>query len=405
MSSQRPASPDLGSLARSSGAGFARRFGPGAAPRTFFAPGRVNLMGAHLDYNGGPVMPTAIDRGTTIAAAPRPGARIRLACEREGADLELELARLPDARQGTWGDYPLGVLREMVALARGRGLAERLGGLDLHFGGNLPIGAGLSSSASICVGTALALDRLWGLGLEPMDLVHAALRAERGFVGVQCGIMDPYAVGLARPDHLLWLDCKDASHEYLPFDVGALTIAVADSGVRRELAAGEFNRRVAECAEAFSILARHAPEAVCLRDVPLGVLEERRTELGDTLARRAEHVLREVQRTFAARAAMLARDWDELGRLISEAHVSLRELYQVSCPELDRLVEDALPAEGVLGARLTGAGFGGCAVILLRKGAEQELFERLGAGFRAAFDRDPALYSFRGDEGPRELTS
>lgn len=382
---------------------FAARFGTAARPRFFFAPGRVNLMGAHLDYNGGPVMPTAIDRGTLIAVAPRPGKRLRLACLREGADVEIELGRLPSVRAGAWSDYPLGVLREVIELARERGLAEAPMGLDLLFGGNLPVGAGLSSSASICVGTALALDRVWGLDLLPMDRVHAALRAERGFVGVQCGIMDPYAVGLARPEHLLWLDCRDASHEHLPLDPGELTIAVADSGVRRELAAGEFNRRVAECDRVFAQLAPHVPEAICLRDVPWEIFEQQRPELEPVLAQRAEHVLREVERTFAARAALLAGDLGALGDLVRAAHVSLRDLYQVSCPELDRLVEDAHACEGVLGARLTGAGFGGCAVILVRKGAEGELAARIGAGFRAAFGREAPLSFFRGDEGPREL--
>ncbi len=397
------ASPDPRALVPSLLGGFTERFGAGAAPRVFFAPGRVNLMGAHLDYNGGPVLPTAVDRGTLIAAAPRPGRRVRLACLREGLDLEVDLERLPEMRAGAWSDYPLGVLREVLELARQRGCLERTGGLDLYFGGNLPVGAGLSSSASICVGTAVALDRTWGLDLAPMDRVHAALRAERGFVGVQCGIMDPYAVGLARPEHLLWLDCKDATYEHLPLDPTAFSIAVADSGVRRELAAGEFNRRVAECNRAFSHLAPHAPGALCLRDVPWAVFEERRVELEPVLARRAEHVLREVERTIAARSALLGGDVAAFGRLVQAAHVSLRDLYEVSCRELDQIVADAHGCAGVLGARLTGAGFGGCAVILVRKGAEGELAERLTRGFRAAFGREVPLWFFRGDEGPREL--
>lgn len=403
MTSPIAASPDPRLLFPALARGFAEHFGTGATPRVFFAPGRVNLMGAHLDYNGGPVLPTAVDRGTLILAAPRPGRRVRLACLREGEGLEVDLERLPMARTGAWSDYPLGVLREVLELARARGCLDRTGGLDLYFGGNLPVGAGLSSSASICVGTALALDRTWGLDLAPMDRVHAALRAERGFVGVQCGIMDPYAVGLARPEHLLWLDCKDAAYEHLPLDPTAFSIAVADSGVRRELAAGEFNRRVAECDQAFGRLAPHAPDAICLRDVPWDVFLEHRADLEPVLARRVEHVLREVERTFAARSALLAGDIVGFGRLIQAAHGSLRDLYEVSCRELDRIVEDALACSGVFGARLTGAGFGGCAVILVRKGAEEELAERLTRGFHATFGREVPLWFFRGDEGPREL--
>lgn len=394
---------DLAQLAAEHLRAFRERFPDAAAPSVVFAPGRVNLMGAHLDYNGGPVLPTAIDRGTLVAIAPRADRRIRFASTLEAGGFEGELSGLPEERTGTWVDYPLGVAREFVALLRERGSLEEAGGFDVLFGGNLPIGAGLSSSASICVGAAYALDRLWGLGLERLELVHAALRAERGFVGVQCGIMDPYAVGLARPGHLLWLDCKDASFEHLPLDGEQLAVAVADTGVRRELAAGEFNRRVAECAEAFERLAPHAPGARCLRDVPVEVLEAHAEELPPSVRRRAEHVLHEVARTFRAREALLAGDAEEFGRMMSAAHRSLRDLYEVSCPELDRIVDDALAVPGVLGARLTGAGFGGCAVVLCRRGCEEPLVARLVAGFEAAFGRAPEIDFYAGDPGPRVL--
>ena len=193
---------------------FEHQYGSSADPRFFFAPGRVNLMGAHLDYNGGPVMPMAIDRGHVRRARRAPpiarSAALHLRAWRARASTSTAAS---GAAPGRWVDYPLGVLLELCATRR-RGPA----GLDVLFGGNLPIGAGLSSSASICVGTAFALDAVWELGLEPLELVQVALRAEREFVGVQCGIMDPYAVGLARPGHLLWLDCKDASLEHLPLD-------------------------------------------------------------------------------------------------------------------------------------------------------------------------------------------
>jgi len=212
-------------------------FGSAQGARLFFSPGRINLMGAHLDYNGGPVMPTAVDRGTFLAVRPRRDRRVVFASTlEESRPLEIELDALPPERLLRWSDYPLGVLIEMGLIARARGREKECTGLEVLFGGNLPVGAGLSSSASICVGTAFALESMWHLGLERMDLVDAALRAERGFVGVQCGIMDPYAVGLARANSLLWLDCKDRTHSYLPLDTQRLSIGVADSLVRRELA-------------------------------------------------------------------------------------------------------------------------------------------------------------------------
>lgn len=381
---------------------FAAEFGAGARGlRTFFSPGRVNLMGAHLDYNGGPVMPMAIDRGTFIALCERDDGRVRLrtthgyASDDEG--LELELAALPERRTGRWVDYPLGVLRMLPA---SRAPAR---GADILFGGNLPVGAGLSSSASICVGTAFALNRAWELGLEQRELVDIALRAEREFVGVRCGIMDPYAVGFAQSGALLWLDCKDASTAHLPLDHEAVSVAVADSGVRRELAQGAFNQRVAESARAFELLRAYAPGSTCLRDVPAGVLDAHEAELEPHVARRARHVVDEVRRTFAARDALARGDLREFGARMFETHRSLRDLYEVSVPELDTLVESAARQPAVYGARLTGAGFGGCAVIVVERGAREPALAAIANDFERRFGRRPAIEVFTGDAGPREV--
>lgn len=376
---------------------FHARFGNAAGVRLFFSPGRVNLMGAHLDYNGGPVMPMAIDRGTFFAARPRPDRVLRIASTLEVGDRELDVDALPERAHGAWFDYPVGVLRSLL----GGGRAPC--GLDVLFGGDLPIGAGLSSSASICVGTAFVADRMWDLGLSVERWVDAALWGEREFVGVQCGIMDPYAVGFARPDHLLWLDCKDASISLVPLDSDDVVVAVADTGVRRELARGAFNERVAECARALVCLRRALPRASCLRDVSLAAVEAERTALGPGLYRRARHVVEEVARTFAARDALLRGDLDAFGTAITAAHASLRDLYEVSTPELDELVDAAADWPGVLGTRLTGAGFGGCTVILLRRAACEGMAEHVAARFRARFGRQPRIELFGGDPGPREL--
>ena len=383
---------------------FGARFGAGV-PRMFFSPGRVNLMGAHLDYNGGPVMPTAIDRGTFIALRRRTDRRLRLASTLEPVGLETDLQDLPTGRSGRWVDYPVGVVLEVLALARKRGGDRDLQGLDVLFGGNLAVGAGLSSSASICVGTAFALSEAWELGLERMEIVHAALRAEREFVGVRCGIMDPYAIGLAQVDRLLWLDCKDATNEFLPFGADGLSIAVADTRVRRELAHVAFNERVEQCRQAFEGLRRAQPEATCLRDIRLDTLETSRSRIDPVAAKRAEHVIREVDRTFAARRALIGGDARAFGRQMFLAHASLRELFEVSVPELDLLVECAASCEGVLGARLTGAGFGGCAVILLETGAGPLVREKLVREFERRLGRRPSIEIFGGDAGPREIAS
>ncbi len=381
---------------------LAQRFGPQTGRvRLFFSPGRVNLLGAHLDYNGGPVLPMAIDRGTFVAVRERSDQRLRLASTLQSNAIELDLDGPLGVRTDSWVDYPLGIVRALMSSGRtGRGL-------DVLFGGNLPIGAGLSSSASICVGTAYALDQVWGLELTPAERVALALDSERQFVGVQCGIMDPFAVGLAKANALLWLDCKDESFEHVPFPSDRLVIAVADSGVRRELARGEFNRRVAECRRVFEALQDLAPGASCLRDVDRASLERGRSRLDPTLERRAEHVVGEVARTFAARDALKAGDLNAFGGALFESHASLRDLYEVSTQELDCLVDAARAERAVLGSRLTGAGFGGCTVILLHKregpNGHREALRNIEHAFAARFGRHPGIEVFEGDPGPREL--
>lgn len=380
---------------------FRSCYGSAGTPRLFFSPGRVNLFGGHLDYNGGPVMPTAIDRGTFVAIRPRSDRRVLLASTLDPHGLEVDLDALPATPRGRWVDYPLGVLLDLVERARLQGVEPC--GVELLIGGDLPVCAGLSSSASLCVGTALALDQAWDLGLGSEERVQAALRAERGFVGVQCGIMDPYAVGYAKAGHVLWLDCKDGSFEHLPIDPARLVVMVADTGVQRELAASEFNRRVAQCASAFAKLAPHAPGAEVLRDVDAAVLAAHAGELEPEERRRAQHVVEEVGRTFAARELLLAGDLESMAGQMFLAHDSLRDLYEVSSPELDVLVEAAREVPGALGSRLTGAGFGGCTVALVERDAAADVRAHLRERYLASFGSAPSIAVFGGDDGPREV--
>ncbi len=354
-------------------------------------------MGAHLDYNGGPVMPMAVHNGTFIAARKRTDSLLRLATTFGVETHELELERLPESASGGWVDYPLGVARALVSQV------DETCGLDILFGGNLPIGAGLSSSASICVGTAFALDQLWEAGLSPEARVQAALWAERSFVGVQCGIMDPFAVGYACPGHLLWLDCKDESLEHLPLDFSEVRVAVVDTKVRRQLALGAFNERVAECREAFERLRVHSAGATCLRDIPQRVLDSHRDELSPATARRATHVLSEVERTFIAREALVEGNLSLFGAQMSAAHRSLAENFEVSVGELDCLVHAALEVDGVLGSRLTGAGFGGCVVVLMRAEACEAFGAHMTEAYRRDYKQTPKMWFFEGDAGPREI--
>lgn len=381
---------------------FRERFGHAPGVRLFFSPGRVNLMGAHLDYNGGPVMPMAIDRGTFIAVRLREDELLNFASTLEEGALSVPLDSLPRGASGSWYDYPLGVVIHLLRKERG---AQ---GADVLFGGNLPIGAGLSSSASICVGTAHALASVWERSTDPMDSIEAALWGEREFVGVRCGIMDPYAVALTRPGHLLWLNCRDGRYEHLPLDSTRITVAIVDSGIRRGLAHGDFNRRVSECARVFELLKARGVAGDCLANVAEDAVEALAGALDPVLARRARHVVSEVRRTRQAREALLERDFERLGSCISATHESLRDLYEVSVPELDCIVESAHAWRGCLGARLTGAGFGGCAVVLLRsdvreREAREDFARHVQGAFEARFHRTPSVGFFRGDAGPREV--
>ncbi|MDF1839056.1 MAG: galactokinase [Planctomycetota bacterium] len=384
---------------------FYSRMGEGPQTvRLFFSPGRVNLFGGHLDYNGGPVMPTAIDRGTFLAIRPREDGVIHLQSRLDSQGLEFVLGQEPRTKSGRWVDYPVGVIRELLTHWNAGGAARPVCGLDILYGGNLPVGAGLSSSASICVGTAFALNEVWQLGLDRRSQVQCALDAEREFVGVQCGIMDPFAIGLAKPGHLLWLDCKDESFEHLPIDFEELSIVVANSGVQRELAAGEFNKRVMQCSQAFEAMKKHVPGAKCMRDVDPASFEEHRSELEPVLEKRATHVVAEVVRTFAARQALVDGDYERLGQFMTETHRSLRDNFEVSSPELDLLVEAALEVDGCYGSRLTGAGFGGCTVIMAHPDAVSEVAAHVRKRYSAEKGWMPDVEVFHGDEGPREVS-
>jgi galactokinase len=376
-----------------------QHFGRRDVPRVYYAPGRVNLMGAHLDYNGGPVMPVAVDRGTFIALGARGDARLRLASLLQPGECEVDLERAaPSARSGAWFDYPLGVAQAL------RSQRQRAVGLDALFGGNLPIGGGLSSSASICVGTSLAFEQAWGIEKSNLERIEVALWAEREFVGVKCGVMDPTSIALARRGRLLWLDCRDRSFEHVALDDARIALGVADSGVRRELARGDFNLRVEQCRAAFEHLRRYAPGATCLREVPADVLASHATELAPVVARRARHVVSEVERTFAARHALARGELDEFGALMSRTHASLRDDYEVSLPELDCLAETGCALDGVYGARVTGAGFGGCVVVLLHPRASAALAPALESEFARRFGRVPRVTIYASSDGPRELS-
>jgi galactokinase len=377
---------------------FADAFGDGGA-RVFFAPGRVNIIGAHLDYSGGDVLPLAVDRGIYVAARLRRDGRLRLRSLDQPLAVDVDAGGLQGAgdRAHGWANYPLGVWWFFAQATRLRA------GADLVFGGDLPMASGLSSSAAIEVATATALDLLHGTKLPPVELAMLCHRAENEYVGLKCGIMDQFASALGRAGHLLLLHCASRAYEHVPIGAGAFEVLVLDTRKARTLASTGFNQRVRECAEAHAILRRH------VRDLPfLAAYTEADLErAGDALAgvhrKRAMHVVTEMGRVAAGVRSLRAGDMRGLGRALNESHRSARDDYEVSCEELDVITAAAREMDAVHGARLTGAGFGGCGIALVQRGRAGEVMTHVRSRYRERFALDPAFYLLHAGSGPREV--
>ncbi|MCL5027076.1 MAG: galactokinase [Chloroflexi bacterium] len=382
--------PDPSLLERALAA-FARRF-PGGPPRLFRAPGRVNLIGEHTDYNDGFVLPVAIDRQVMVAARRREDRRVRLYALSFDQETEFNLdAIAPDAAV-PWSNYGRGV--GLVLRQEG----YRLPGMDAAIAGDVPIGAGLSSSAALEVAVGYAMLRLAGLEVEGTALAKAAQRAENEFVGMRCGIMDQLIACLGQAEHALLIDCRSLGHRTLPLPADA-AIVVVDSGVRRGLKDSEYNSRRAECEAA----ARHFG-VPALRDVDEATFRSRAPELPESTRRRARHVVTENARTLAAALALETSSLHTFGRLMYASHASLRDDFEVSTPELNALVEIAAGVPGVYGARLTGAGFGGCVVALAQRVAAPALVAAIEAQYPARSGRRATVYICRASTGTSEIT-
>lgn len=372
----------------------------GGNGRMFFAPGRINLVGAHLDYNGGDVLPMAVDRGVCAMARLRADRRLRLRSLDQRLEIDLDADAVGSRMRPEWGwaGYPLGVWHCF---------RERFGagtGLEAVFGGDLPMASGLSSSAAIEVVTALALDALHGTGLDRQALALLAHRAETGFVGLRCGIMDQFASALGRPGQVLLLHCAGPRWEHVPFDPAACEVLVMDTRKPRRLARTGFNERVAQCATAHEILRAHVRDLPHLADYGLADLETARGALDDVSFLRARHVISEMGRIAAGVAALRRHDYATLGAMLDQSHHSTATDFEVSCAELDAITAAARGGDGVYGARLTGAGFGGCAIALVRPGCADAVAAAVGQQFLARFGVEPGFDLLRAGSGPGEIT-
>ncbi len=336
---------------------FREKFG--TSPRIFRAPGRVNLIGEHTDYNDGFVMPAAIGFYTWVAAAKREDQVLEAYSDRFNEKITLSLDALVGPPRRHWSDFVRGV----AASLQNSGL--KLSGLNLFIHGEVPLGAGLSSSASLEVATALALTSLSGIDLPRLELVKLCQRAEHQYVGTLCGIMDQFIASFGAAGSALMLDCRSLEHQLIPMPRD-IALVICNSMVRHDLASGEYNRRRADCETGVRLLQPHLPEVGALRDIVISDLEAHKSVLPSTVYRRCRHVVTENQRVLAAARALQSLDAVQFGQLMYQSHDSLRDDYEVSCKELDLLVELAASTPDVFGARMTGGGFGGCTVNLVR---------------------------------------
>ncbi|HKV78243.1 MAG TPA: galactokinase [Candidatus Sulfotelmatobacter sp.] len=354
-------------------------------PLIFRAPGRVNLIGEHTDYNDGFVMPAAIGFYTWIAASARPDRTLHVHSGEFQETVDLSLGSLAGPPRKHWSDFVRGV----AAVLHSSGV--QLSGANLIIQGQVPMGAGLSSSASLEVATGLALLATSQAEVPQLDLVKICQRAEHEYVGTRCGIMDQFIAVFASFGHALMIDCRSLDYRSLSIPDDA-RLVICNSMVKHELASGEYNRRRAECEAGVKVFRMSSPDVHALRDVTMVDLSNHKTKLAEVVYRRCRHVISENQRVLNAAKALDAADLELFGRLMYESHRSLQQDYEVSCKELDLLVEIASSCEGVYGSRMTGGGFGGCTITLVRAHSVEAFQERVTRAYIKKTGITPDVY-------------
>ncbi len=369
----------------------------GREPRLFRAPGRVNLIGEHTDYNGGFVLPMAIEHDTIAAAAARDDRKIRVRSVNLDEAGEIDLEQPAKKMRGSWLDFVEGVAR---VLERENG---KLRGADLLVASNVPTGAGLSSSAALEISVGLALTEISDSPVDKVRLALAGQTAEHEYVGAKVGIMDQFISALGRKGHALLIDCRSLQAEQVRFAPNDAAVVICDSKVKHKLAASEYNTRRTECETAVEILRGFLPNIKQLRDVSVEDFEIYAERLPEIIRKRCRHVVTENERTLNAAEALRENNYTEFGRLMFLSHASLRDDYEVSCRELDLLVKIAGNCAGILGARMTGGGFGGSTVNLVRRENLDEVIEKISFEYERQIRIEPSIYISAAADGASEI--
>jgi galactokinase len=366
----------------------------GQEPLLVEAPGRINLIGEHTDYNEGFVLPAAIDKTIVFGFAANGRENCRLYSVDMEEHFEFDVESFTPQRGG-WANYIMG----MVAQFQENGL--QINGFDCVFGGNIPVGAGLSSSAALLCGTGLGLAKLFGHEPTKLQLIKMAQKAEHVFAGVQCGIMDQFASTMGKRDHVIRLDCQSLDFEYFKLDLRDYEILLCDTQVKHALADTEYNTRRQECETGINVIRNKHPHVQSLRDVDMEMLQSMEPRLDPIIFKRCLYVVEENQRVVDSCLLLLENDLKGFGEKMYGSHKGLSDLYEVSCPELDVLVEATQSMPFVLGSRMMGGGFGGCTINLVRKSKRAQFEQELRDVFMKKFDLDLPIYEVRIEDGVR----
>jgi galactokinase len=369
----------------------------GEHPRIFRAPGRVNLIGEHTDYNDGFVMPAAVAFSTYVAIAARRDRKLVIHSEEFPGNFEFDLDNLPLRRTGAWCDYVLGV----ASILRRRG--QELRGANLFVHGEVPVAAGLSSSAALEVASALALMSVGGMQMPLPEVAQLCRQSENSFVGARVGIMDQFISCLGKAGHALLLDCRSLEFQFVPIPAG-IQFVVCNTMTKHDHATGAYNTRRQECEEGVRYFQKWNPAVRALRDVSLELLDQHTHDLPATIAKRCSHVVHENQRTIDTARALTDGDLIRVGKLMRDSHDSLRDLYEVSSRELDIMVDAAEGLPGFCGGRMTGGGFGGCTVNLVREEHAENFAKEIGERYRQKTGINPQIYLCTAEDGAGEVS-
>ena len=379
---------------------FKKVFGEKENCKTFFSPGRVNLIGEHTDYNGGNVFPCALSFGTYGVISLRNDKKVRMYSSNfeDIGIIEFDLDNISYEKSHDWVNYPKGVIDVM----KKHGYDINIG-FDIAVYGNIPNGAGLSSSASLELLIAVMMDKLFELKIDRVDLVKFSQEAENKFVGVNCGIMDQFAIGMGKKNNAILLDCNTLKYNYCPVELKDEILVIANTNKRRGLADSKYNERRSECEQALEEL-KTKLNINSLGELSIEDFENNKNLIDSEIRiKRAKHAVYENQRTLMAKEALAKNDLSTFGKLMNESHISLRDDYEVTGIELDTLVELAWNHEATIGARMTGAGFGGCTVALVKKDRAQDFIEKVGQGYKEKIGYEASFYIANIGDGTREI--